>query len=102
MKQDTTLNTTMPIKVLTPNELLALDNIAHDDDNPVTCDKDWAGATLKVGKQVIGKTRGKQKAPTKVATTIRLDPAILDYFKSQGKGWQTAMNNALREYIATH
>lgn len=48
------------------------------------------------------KTRGKQKAPTKRLTTIRFDADIIEHFKAQGKGWQTAMNNALREYIATH
>lgn len=46
--------------------------------------------------------RGKQKAPTKRLTTIRFDADIIEHFKAQGKGWQTAMNNALREYIATH
>ncbi|MGK8265410.1 BrnA antitoxin family protein [Moraxella nonliquefaciens] len=27
---------------------------------------------------------------------------MVEYFKSKGKGWQTAMNDVLREYIATH
>jgi uncharacterized protein (DUF4415 family) len=34
--------------------------------------------------------------------TLRLDPEILEYFKSQGRGYQTAINNVLRRYIETH
>ncbi|MCG7412942.1 BrnA antitoxin family protein [Moraxella nonliquefaciens] len=34
--------------------------------------------------------------------SIRFDSDIVEYFKSKGKGWQTAMNDVLREYIATH
>jgi uncharacterized protein (DUF4415 family) len=43
--------------------------------------------------------RGPQKAPTKVATTIRLDPDILEYFKAWGPGWQTRLNDTLRHAI---
>ncbi|WP_326542730.1 BrnA antitoxin family protein [Pseudorhodoferax sp.] len=44
--------------------------------------------------------RGPQKAPTKVVTTIRLDPDILAALKSSGPGWQTRVNDALRADIA--
>ena len=46
--------------------------------------------------------RGPQKAPTKVATTIRYDADIIAVFKSTGPGWQTRMNQALREWLQTH
>jgi len=47
--------------------------------------------------------RGRPKATTpKVFTAIRLDADLLEAFKSTGKGWQTRMNAALREYLATH
>ena len=46
--------------------------------------------------------RGSQIAPTKKATTLRLDADVLEAFKSEGKGWQTRMNNALREWLASH
>lgn len=42
---------------------------------------------------------GPQKTPTKVATTIRLDPDIVDYFKAGGRGWQTRLNDTLRRAI---
>jgi uncharacterized protein (DUF4415 family) len=41
--------------------------------------------------------RGPQKAPTKVLTTIRLDADVIEYFKAQGPGWQTRINDALRK-----
>ena len=44
------------------------------------------------------KPRGKQKAPTKQATTIRLSPIVLEKFKATGKGWQTRINEVLLEY----
>jgi uncharacterized protein (DUF4415 family) len=31
--------------------------------------------------------------------TLRLDPDVLDFFKSQGKGYQTAINKVLRRYV---
>ena len=33
---------------------------------------------------------------------IRLDADLLDAFKSTGKGWQTRMNAALRQFITEH
>jgi len=35
----------------------------------------------------------------KPAITIRLDPAVLDWFKAQGTGYQTRINAVLRRYI---
>ena len=31
--------------------------------------------------------------------TIRLDEDIIEWFRSKGKGYQTLMNNALRNYV---
>ena len=43
--------------------------------------------------------RGKQKKPTKKATYIRLDPEVLDYFKSTGAGWQSRINAFLKAAV---
>jgi uncharacterized protein (DUF4415 family) len=40
--------------------------------------------------------RGRQKAPTKVLTTIRLDADVLAFFRAQGRGYQTRINEELR------
>ena len=38
----------------------------------------------------------------KVHTGIRLDADMLDWFKSQGKGWQSRINAVLRSYFESH
>lgn len=38
----------------------------------------------------------------KVSTTVRFDAEVLNAFKATGRGWQTRMNNALKEWLATH
>lgn len=38
----------------------------------------------------------------KVRTTIRLDPDLVDAFKGTGDGWQSRMNDALREWASSH
>ncbi len=35
----------------------------------------------------------------KVSTTVRFDADILAAFRAQGPGWQTRMNEALREWL---
>ncbi len=48
------------------------------------------------------RVRGTQKAPLKVPVSIRLSPEVVNFFKAQGKGWQTKINHILHEYIKTH
>lgn len=48
------------------------------------------------------RVRGPQKKPLKVPVSIRLSPDVAEYFKSQGKGWQTKINNILHDYMKTH
>ncbi len=50
-------------------------------------------ATVKV-------QRGRPKAlTTKVSTTIRLSPDVLEHFKAGGPGWQSRINEALRKVV---
>lgn len=41
-------------------------------------------------------------AVKKKSISLRLDCDILDAFKSTGKGYQTKINDALREYLKEH
>ncbi len=41
--------------------------------------------------------RGPQKAPTKQAVTLRLDPDLVEKLRSGGKGWQTRVSETLRK-----
>lgn len=43
------------------------------------------------------------RLPRKKQTiTMRVDPDVLDWFRAQGKGYQTRMNAVLRLYMETH
>jgi uncharacterized protein (DUF4415 family) len=64
-----------------------------DPDNPP-----WSEETL--GPPVFKRGRGPQKSPTKVITTVRLDADVISYFKSQGRGYQTRINDELRKVVA--
>ena len=46
--------------------------------------------------------RGPQVTPTKVLTSVRLDAEILEFFKSQGAGYQSRINAALRVEVERH
>lgn len=46
--------------------------------------------------------RGKQHAPTKVKTSIRLSPDVIEHFKAEGDGWQRRIDQALKQYIQEH
>ena len=45
-------------------------------------------------------SRGRPILPeTKVSTTIRLDKDVLEGFRKEGPGWQTRINDALRQHL---
>lgn len=43
------------------------------------------------------KTRGAQKAPTKIPVSIRLSQDVVEHFKAGGPGWQGRIDEALRK-----
>jgi uncharacterized protein (DUF4415 family) len=61
-----------------------------------------AREVLPLSLQKTLKIRGAQKSPTKVSTTIRLSPDVLAAFKSEGNGWQTRIDTALKDWLRTH
>lgn len=97
---------TTPIDQTDWSKVVAMrdEDIPDDADNPRTSASDWEGAVLKNNGKVIGRvrTRGKQKKPTKISTTLRLSPEVMAYFKATGDGWQTRVDEALREYVKSH
>lgn len=81
--------------------------IALDSDNPEWTDDDFARA--RPAKDVLPPAlydalvkrsrgqRGPQKEPVKKPVTIRVDQDVLKSYKATGKGWQSRMNDALRD-----
>jgi uncharacterized protein (DUF4415 family) len=47
-----------------------------------------------------GRPVGSVKAKPKVPTTIRFDQDVLDALKASGRGWQTRVNDAIRDWLA--
>src|SRR4051812_19704556 len=44
--------------------------------------------------------RGRPKLEKpKVLVSIRYSPEVLEYFKSQGQGWQSRIDEVLRDYV---
>lgn len=48
-----------------------------------------------------GRPVGSVKATPKVPTTIRFDQDVLQALKASGRGWQTRVNEAMREWLRT-
>jgi uncharacterized protein (DUF4415 family) len=50
----------------------------------------------------LRRQRGPGKRPPKEQVAIRFSPEALAYFRSQGRGRQTRIVEALKEFIASH
>jgi uncharacterized protein (DUF4415 family) len=46
--------------------------------------------------------RGLKPTPAKAQLTLRLDQDVLEWFKQQGRGYQTRINALLRAYMEAH
>lgn len=84
-----------------------------DSDNPEWADVDFARArpASEVLPELFGnqaaqtmlKPRGRPRAEVvKERITIRFDADVLEAFRSTGKGWQTRMNDAMRDWVRAH
>ena len=80
-----------------------------DPDNPEWTEADFRRARppeealspeiLAAFPRTVARLRGRQKAPTKRQVTLRLDREVLSHFQSEGPGWQSRINAALRRVI---
>lgn len=70
---------------------------SYDPGDPKSVETFWKSATLhRPG------SRGPGKKARKVLLSVRYSPEVVDYFKSTGEGWQTRMDEALKEWVASH
>ncbi|MEP7222283.1 MAG: BrnA antitoxin family protein [Novosphingobium sp.] len=75
--------------------------VMFDEDNPEWTEADFAAA--KAGDAIpahiaaaFPKPRGRPKGTTKQLVSLRIDNDILDRFRATGPGWQSRINEALR------
>ena len=82
-----------------------------DDENPGLTEADFA--QMRPAREVVptvveaylqGKlgVRGPQKAPTKEQINIRLSQSVLESFRATGDGWQTRIDEALKDWLKGH
>jgi uncharacterized protein (DUF4415 family) len=84
--------------------------IASDPDNPEWTEMDFASA--KPAKEILPARlyqaavkryrgqRGRQKKPVKQSVTLRLDPEVLATYRATGPGWQSRINDVLRQSLS--
>lgn len=84
------------------------------DDAPELTDEFFRRAVYRIGDKIVtpdaakaelaARARsGRPRTPTpKQPLTVRYDAEIISAFKATGKGWQTRMNDALRDWLKTH
>ncbi len=88
--------------------------IAADPDNP-ELDADWFERArpaqemlppdVYAGLVAIQQRRARGRPPVatpKIATAIRFDADVLAGLRATGKGWQTRVNDAMRQWLAEH
>lgn len=69
-----------------------------EDDAPDLSPPDWQ---KKFAKATVRRGRPPLEEP-KVSTTIRLSKDVIERFKASGPGWQTRIDEALRDWIKKH
>lgn len=69
------------------------------DDAPELTDEWFDQATLKVGEKVV-RRGGRPRGAAKQQVTLRLDKAVLAHFRATGPGWQTRVDQALKDWLA--
>jgi uncharacterized protein (DUF4415 family) len=78
---------------------------SFDDENPEWTEEDFVRsrpAHEVLPPEVLAsfkKARGPQKAPTKVLVSIRLNPEVVEHFRATGSGWQSRINDLLKDAI---
>ncbi len=68
------------------------------DDAPPLTEEFFARAEVREGAKLV--RRGRPRLPdAKRQVTIRLDPELLDGLRATGPGWQTRLDEAVREWL---
>jgi uncharacterized protein (DUF4415 family) len=66
-----------------------------EDDRPATVEEMQVAVTN-------ARRRGRPVGSDKTQIALRVDNATLEVFKATGKGWQSRMNEALKDWLKTH
>ncbi|MBF0625922.1 MAG: BrnA antitoxin family protein [Magnetococcales bacterium] len=83
------------IPTLEEDAVITAAALSDPDATPCT-DAEWEAVkpTLKRGRPLA--------AVAKERITIRLSPEVVQTFRASGKGWQTRVDTALKDWLKTH
>lgn len=70
-------------------------DLSHSEDKEATAAEFSEAITKKRAGRPVSATH-------KTPLSLRLSDDVVEFFKSTGKGWQTRINEALREYVKEH
>ena len=71
------------------------------DDAPELDDEFYERAEENQGEKLVKRGRPLGSS-NKISTTVRFDADVLDAFRAGGPGWQTRMNDVLRDWLIKH
>jgi uncharacterized protein (DUF4415 family) len=61
------------------------------------------GKLVSPTQGTLSRPRGRPKKPdAKMHINIRLSPQVLDFFRATGPGWQTRVDEVLRQWVSRH
>lgn len=102
MKHDTT-SKSLPMKpedidsaIATAPERVDDPECPYDPNDPAAVEAFWKNSTVRRPGQ-----RGPGRKARKVLLSVRYSTEVVEYFKSTGDGWQTRMDDALKEWVAS-
>ena len=77
-------------------------NVEFDEDNPEWTEEEFKRArpASELPPEILAafpRTRGAQAAAKKIPVSIRLSPQVVEYFKAQGPGWQSRIDEVLKK-----
>jgi uncharacterized protein (DUF4415 family) len=81
---------TAPERILDPES-------PYDPNDPKAVEAFWKSSSVRRAGQ-----RGPGRKAKKILLSVRYSPEVVQYFKSTGEGWQTRMDDALKEWLASH
>jgi uncharacterized protein (DUF4415 family) len=81
-------------RALTPKEAAKWNDAVVVKGGGYAAVRDAVAAKRKPGQ------RGPQIAPTKQLVSVRYSAEVLEFFRSGGEGWQTRMDDALKQWVA--
>jgi len=76
-----------------------------DPENPEWTREDFARAMTfeklpsRLRQKISSRARGPQKSPRKVPVSIRLSPDVVEGFRASGAGWQSRVDEILRDHL---